>query len=150
MDDASEVIYRLNPVAFRYKKEIDRSQSPDYGLVAEDVADVDPNLTIRGKDGQIENVRYRAIDAMLLNEFLKQHNVLQEQGREIQARKNRIVELKATIEQQEATISRQRRTFQSKLTEQENQIEALAAALEKTRARLEVSNRASRVVANER
>jgi Chaperone of endosialidase len=73
MDNSSETLYRLKPVTYRYKKEIDTTQSLDYGLVAEDVANVDPNLAIRDRKGQIESVRYTAINAMLLNEFLKEH-----------------------------------------------------------------------------
>ena len=69
MDDASETLYRLKPVTFRYKKEIDANQVLDYGLVAEDVADVDADLVMRDKNGQVESVRYTAVNAMLLNEF---------------------------------------------------------------------------------
>ena len=58
MDNASEALYRLKPVTYRYKKEIDRTQSLDYGLVAEQVAEVDPNLAIRNGKGQVESVRY--------------------------------------------------------------------------------------------
>ena len=71
MNDASETLYRLKPVTFRYKKEIDASQVLDYGLIAEDVADVDADLVVRDKNGQVESVRYTAVNAMLLNEFLK-------------------------------------------------------------------------------
>jgi hypothetical protein len=88
MDNASQALFALKPVTFRYKKDIDQSQSLDYGLIAEDVAQVDPNLAIRDRNGQIESVRYSAINAMLLNEFLKEH------------RKN---------EEQEATIARQQK-----------------------------------------
>jgi hypothetical protein len=80
MDNASDALYQLKPVTYRYKKEIDRTQSLDYGLVAEDVANVDPNLAIRDGKGQVESVRYMAVNAMLLNEFLKEHRTVQEQG----------------------------------------------------------------------
>ena len=73
MDKASEVLFALKPVTYHYKADIDRAQSLDYGLIAEDVAKADPNLAIRDGKGQIENVRYNAINAMLLNEFLKEH-----------------------------------------------------------------------------
>jgi hypothetical protein len=73
MQDASETLYRLKPVTYRYKKEIDRNQVLDYGLIAEEVAEVDPNLAIRNAKGEIETVRYSAINVMLLNEFLKEH-----------------------------------------------------------------------------
>jgi hypothetical protein len=79
MHNASETLYRLKPVTYRYRKEIDRRQSLEYGLIAEDVAEIDPNLTVCNKDGHIECVRYTAINAMLLNEFLKEHRKVQEQ-----------------------------------------------------------------------
>ena len=92
MDKASEALFELKPVAYRYKKEIDQSQTVDYGLIAEDVAKIDPNLTVCNREGQIESVRYNAINAMLLNEFLKAHRKVQEleanaarQQRQIQA-----------------------------------------------------------------
>ena len=90
MEDASETLYRLRPVTFRYKKEIDASQSLDFGLIAEDVARIDPNLANRNRDGEIESVRYHAINAMLLNEFLKAHHTVQE--------------LKATVTEQKKQI----------------------------------------------
>jgi len=71
MNKASETVFALKPVTFRYKKEIDQSQNLEYGLIAEEVAKVDSNLAIRDRNGQIESVRYTAINAMLLNEFLK-------------------------------------------------------------------------------
>jgi Chaperone of endosialidase len=73
MDKASEVLFALKPVSYRFKKDVDKSQSLDYGFIAEDVAKVDPNLAITDGSGQIENVRYNAINAMLLNEFIKEH-----------------------------------------------------------------------------
>jgi Chaperone of endosialidase len=100
MKDASETLYLLKPVTYRYKKEIDVTQSLDYGLVAEEVATVDPNLMARDKDGQIETVRYTAVNAMLLNEFLKAHGKLQEQ-------EATITRLTSTDAKQEATIANQ-------------------------------------------
>jgi Chaperone of endosialidase len=78
MDTASEALFALRPVTYRYKKEIDKSQALDYGLVAEEVAQVDPILVGRDGKGQIESVRYNTINAMLLNEFLKEHQKVQE------------------------------------------------------------------------
>jgi uncharacterized coiled-coil protein SlyX len=129
MASASETLHRLKPVTYRYKKEIDPSQSLNYGLVAEDVARIDPNLANRNRDGQIESVRYHAINAMLLNEFLKEHRIVQEQ-------KATIAELKSTVEKQEATNA-----------QQQKQIKALTAGLEKVSAQLEM-NKAPRVVEN--
>src|SRR5262249_31752065 len=74
MDDASQSLYRLEPVTYRYKRDIDPTQRLDYGLIAEDVAKVDPNLAIRDANGRVDSVRYLAIQNMLLNEFLKEHN----------------------------------------------------------------------------
>ena len=100
MDDASETLYRLKPVTFRYKKEIDANQVLDYGLVAEDVADVDADLVMRDKNGQVESVRYTAVNAMLLNQFLKEHR--------------RVEELKSAMAQQ-------RRDFEAAIVQQQKQ-----------------------------
>ena len=78
MDSASELLYQLQPVTYRYKKDIDPRQNRDYGLIAEEVAKVDPKLASRDGKGQIESVRYTAINVMLLNEFLKEHVKVQE------------------------------------------------------------------------
>ena len=74
MDSASEALYALNPVSFRYNKEYDATQTLAFGLIAEEVADVYPNLVGRNAEGQPESVRYEQINAMLLNEFLKEHS----------------------------------------------------------------------------
>src|SRR5439155_15933837 len=123
MDKASEVVYALKPVSFRYKKEIDPAGTPQLGLVAEEVEKVDPELVIRDKEGKPYSVRYDAVNAMLLNEFLKEHKTVLEQG--------------ATIARQkdfEAAIAQQQKDFQSKLAEQQKQIEALNAELQKVSA----------------
>ena len=73
MDKSSETLYRLHPVTFRYKKEIDRTQSTAFGLIAEEVAKVNPNLIACNSQGQPESVHYEMVNAMLLNEFLKEH-----------------------------------------------------------------------------
>ena len=73
MNRASEVIFSLKPVAFRYKKEIDPERIPQFGLVAEDVEKVNPDLIVRDKEGKPYSVRYDQVNAMLLNEFLKEH-----------------------------------------------------------------------------
>ena len=123
MNDASETLYRLKPVTYCYKKEIDVTQSLNYSLVAEEVASIDPNLVACGKNGQVETVRYTAVNAMLLNEFLKEHKALiQEQ--------NKVSKLQATV------------------AEQQKQIEALTAGLQKVSAQLEVSRSAPKTVLN--
>ena len=97
MDKASEALFALKPVSFRYKKEIDPARSPDFGLIAEDVATVNPDLVARDEEGKIVTVRYQAVNAMLLNEFLKEHRTVQELKQQIAA-------LTATVEQQTAQI----------------------------------------------
>ena len=78
MDKASEAILALKPVTFRYKKELDPNGIPQFGLVAEDVAKVNPDLVARDAKGELYTVRYEAVNAMLLNEFLKEHATVQE------------------------------------------------------------------------
>ncbi len=85
MDDASEAILALKPVTFHYKKEIDPDGIPQFGLVAEQVEKVNPDLVSRDRDGKPYTVRYEAVNAMLLNEFLKEHRTVQEQQKEIDA-----------------------------------------------------------------
>jgi hypothetical protein len=79
VDQASEVIYRLKPVSFRYKQEIEATRPLSFGLIAEEVDDVNPDLVLHDKKGKPYTVRYDAVNAMLLNEFLKEHRHVQEQ-----------------------------------------------------------------------
>src|SRR5262249_22027864 len=74
----SEAILALKPVTFRYKRNLDRVGIPQFGLVAEDVAKVNPDLVARDEQGKPYTVRYEAVNAMLLNEFLKEHRKVQE------------------------------------------------------------------------
>jgi hypothetical protein len=90
MDKASEALFALKPVRFRYKEEIDPARSPDFGLIAEDVATVNPDLVARDEQGKIVTVRYQAVNAMLLNEFLKEHRTVED--------------LKSTVAKQEKQI----------------------------------------------
>jgi Skp family chaperone for outer membrane proteins len=99
MDQASEAILKLKPVTFRYKTEIDPDGIPQFGLVAEDVAKINPDLVVRDADGKPYTVRYDAVNAMLLNEFLKEHRTVQAQQKEIEA-------LKAELEEQRALIQK--------------------------------------------
>ena len=87
-----------SPLRFRYKKEIDQSQSLEYGLVAEEVAQVDPSLAIRDKNGQIDSVRYNAINAMLLNEFLKARRQIDAQQKQIDALTTGLQKVSAQLE----------------------------------------------------
>ena len=83
MGNASEAILALRPVSFRYKKEIDPQGIPEFGLVAEEVEKVNPALVIRDPEGRPFTVRYEQVNAMLLNEFLKEHQTVQQQGANI-------------------------------------------------------------------
>src|SRR5205814_7102411 len=109
MDKASEVILALKPVTFRYKKEIDPQGSPQFGLVAEDVEKVNSDLVARDADGKVYTVRYEAVNAMLLNEFLKEHRKVEQQGCKIEGQEATIAQLKSTVAKQEATIAQQQK-----------------------------------------
>jgi len=121
MDEASEAILSLRPVTFHYKT--DTQSAPQFGLIAEEVAKVNPALVLPDKEGKPYTVRYDAVNAMLLNEFLKEHSTVQQ--------------LKSIVAKQEAIVTRQQK-----------QIEALTAGLQKVNAQLEVSKPASRVAEN--
>ena len=109
MDKASEAILALKPVTFRYKHELDPAGIPQFGLVAEEVEKVNPDLVARDEQGKAYTVRYEAVNAMLLNEFLKEH------------RKN---------EDQQVTIT----DLKSIVAQQQKQIEILTANVENERA----------------
>ena len=83
IDKASECILALKPVSFRYK--VHKDATPQFGLIAEEVAQVNPDLVVRDKNGEIYTVRYEAVNAMLLNEFLKEHREVQELKKEVAA-----------------------------------------------------------------
>ena len=121
MDKASESILALKPVSFRYR--VHKDTTPQYGLIAEQVAEVDPNLVVRDNNGEIYTVRYDAVNAMLLNEFLKEHQALVEETHK--------------VEQQGAMIARQ-----------QEQIDALTAGLHKVSAQLELSKSTPQTVLN--
>ena len=98
MEDSSAALYQLKPVTFRYNEGVDHSQSLDYGFIAEEVAQVDPNLAIRDRNGEVENVRYSAINAMLINEFLKEHCKVEQQQNEIEALRQELKTQRALIQ----------------------------------------------------
>ena len=98
MDKASEALFALKPVSFHYKKEIDPQGIPQFGLVAEDVEKVNPDLVVRDAEGKVNTVRYEAVNAMLLNEFLKEHRTVQKQQKEIDALKAELKEQRAFIQ----------------------------------------------------
>ena len=130
MGDMSDALFALRPVTFRYKQEIDPEGIPQFGLVAEEVEKVNPTLVDRGADGKLYTVRYEAVNAMLLNEFLKEH-------REVQEQKATITQLKSSALKQEATIAKQQK-----------QIEALATGLQKVSDQGEMNRSAPKMVVN--
>jgi Chaperone of endosialidase len=134
MDKVSEAILALEPVTFRYKHELDPDGIPQFGLIAEQVEKVNPDLVARDADGKVSTVRYEAVNAMLLNEFLKEHRTVQE--------------LKSIVAKQDATILQQTKDFQAIASQQQKQIEALTMGLQKVSAQLEVSKPGPQTVLN--
>jgi len=106
MDKGSETILALKPVTFRYKQEIDPDGTPQFGLVAEQVAEVNPDLVVRDGGGEIYTVRYDAVNAMLLNEFLKEHRKVQELEANDVQQQNAIKALTAMLKEQAAQIQK--------------------------------------------
>src|SRR5205823_7902535 len=111
MAEASDALFALRPVTFRYKKEIDPQRIAQFGLVAEDVEAVNSDLVVRDKDGKPYSVRYEQVNAMLLNEFLKEHRKVEDQGRELQEQRTTIGELKNTAAKQEGIITEQQKAM---------------------------------------
>ncbi len=99
MGQSSDILYALKPVAFKYKPGIDPQGIPQFGLVAEDVEEVAPDLVAHDDKGQPYTVRYEAVNAMLLNEFLKEHNKVEAQNTEIQILEKKLDELQAVVKQ---------------------------------------------------
>jgi hypothetical protein len=120
MDQASDALFALKPVTFHYKKEIDPAGISQFGLVAEDVEKVNPDLVVRDKEGKPYSVRYDQVNAMLLNEFLKEHKKVQQ--------------LQATVAQQQkdfqAAIAKLKETVTAQLIEQAAQIQKVSAQIE--------------------
>jgi ATP/maltotriose-dependent transcriptional regulator MalT len=106
MAQASEALFALKPVIFHYKKGIDPQGIPQFGLVAEDVEAVNPDLVVRDADGKAYTVRYEAVNAMLLNEFLKAHRKAQQQEATITELKRGIEVLTAQFKEQAAQIQK--------------------------------------------
>jgi len=133
MDKASEVILALKPVTFRYKHHLDPAGIPQFGLVAEEVEKVNPDLVARDAEGRIYTVRYEAVNAMLLNEFLKEHRNVQK--------------LEATVAQQQKEIQ----ALTANLKEQASQIQKVSAQLaaaSPSRGGLETNKPAPQMVIN--
>jgi hypothetical protein len=106
MDTASEAVLALRPMTFRYKKEIDPHGIPQFGLVAEDVAKVNPDLVVRDANREIYTVRYDAVNAMLLNEFLKEHRKNEEQEATIGELRKEMRATVAHLKEQELRLQR--------------------------------------------
>ena len=104
MHNASETIYALKPVSFRYHKDYDATQTIAFGLIAEKVAEVHPDLVGRNPEGQPESVRYEQINAMLLNEFLKAHKVIEEQQLTIAQLKKEMQTMVTRLNAHDSTI----------------------------------------------
>jgi hypothetical protein len=106
MDKVSETILALKPVTFRYKQELDSDGVPQFGLVAEDVEKVNPALVVRDEQGKPYSVRYEAVNAMLLNEFLKEHSKVEEEAEINRQQQASIARLEAIVKQQAAQIQK--------------------------------------------
>jgi uncharacterized coiled-coil protein SlyX len=133
MGAASEVLLSMRPVTFHFKTQDTEKAGREisqFGLIAEEVAEVNPDLILRDKEGEIYSVRYDAVNAMLLNEFLKAHSKMEEQ-------EATIARLASTDAKQEATIA-----------QQQKEIEALTAGLQKVSAQLELRKPAPQTVLN--
>jgi Chaperone of endosialidase len=102
MDKASEAILSLKPVTFEYKD--DHSSTPQFGLIAEEVAEVNSALVVRDKNGEIYTVRYDAVNAMLLNEFLKEHKAFVEEHRTVEELKKEVAVLTAGLHKVSAQL----------------------------------------------
>ena len=98
MDKASEAILSLRPMAFHYREKIDPGGTPQFGLIAEEVEKVNPDLIVRDDEGKAYTVRYDAVNAMLLNEFLKEHKKVEEQGATTAQLKKQIDNLTAIVQ----------------------------------------------------
>jgi trimeric autotransporter adhesin len=136
MDKASEALFSLKPVAFRYKKEIDLQGIPQFGLVAEDVEKVNPDLVVRDKEGKPYTVRYDAVNAMLLNEFLKEHRKVEKQ--------------ETTIAQLRSEMAQQQKDFQSTVAQLSARLDEQASQIQKVSAQLEVNRPAPQMISNNR
>jgi predicted RNase H-like nuclease (RuvC/YqgF family) len=144
MEQSSEAILGLKPVTFQYKSD-PAGAGPQFGLIAEEVAKVNPDLVVRDAEGKVFTVRYEAVNAMLLNEFLKEHHTVQK--------------LEATVAQQQkefqAAVAQQKKDFQKATAEQQEEIKALTANLKEQASQIqrvsdkvEMSRPAPQIVGN--
>jgi uncharacterized coiled-coil protein SlyX len=134
MEQASASIFSLKPVTFHYKS--DKTSTAQFGLIAEEVAAVDQDLVVRDKKGDIYTVRYEAVNAMLLNEFLKEHRKVEEQEATIARLGTAAAEREATIANLESTVVQQQKGMEAltaQLKEQAAQIRKVSAQVEMNR-----------------
>jgi hypothetical protein len=134
MDKASEALFALKPVTFRYKGDIDPAHVKMFGLIAEEVAEVNPDLVVRNAKGEVDTIRFDSINAMLLNELLKEQRKVQ--GMEV-------------------IVAQQKKDFEATIAQREKEIKSLTASLrgqatqiQKVSAQLEASKPAPQVVNN--
>jgi len=144
MDGASNALLSLRPVTFRYKTDLDPQGIPQFGLIAEEVDKVAPELVARDDHGGIYTVRYEAVNAMLLNEFLKEHRRVDAQEKKIAEQTQAITEQAKTIAVQEQVIAEHGKRFASQeqiIAEQQKQIRVLASSLAEVTALIETMAR---------
>jgi DNA gyrase/topoisomerase IV subunit B len=131
MDKASEAILALKPVTFHYKT--DSKSTAQFGLIAEDVAEVNRDLVVRDKDGKPYTVRYDQVNAMLLNEFLKEHKKVEAQSHKIEEQETTIVQLKKDFQVTSAQQQKEIQFLSAQLREQAAQIQKVSAQIELNR-----------------
>jgi hypothetical protein len=125
MDIASDAILKLKPVSFQYKS--DPTGTRQFGLIAEEVAKVNPDLVTRDRNGEIYSVRYEAVNAMLLNEFLKEHKAFVEEQRKMDEQQAAITQLQSTVAQQQKDFPETVEQLTRRLDEQASQIQKVSA-----------------------
>src|SRR6266496_1616056 len=133
MDKASEALLALRPVTFRYKKAIDPEAKSQFGLVAEDVEKVSPDLVVRDREGKPYSVRYDQVNAMLLNEFLKEHKIVEQQNGKLESQARKIQEEQTII----THLQKEMETVIAHSKEQDSQIQRVSAQLDRSRLALQ-------------
>ncbi len=147
IDKASEAILALKPVTFHYKSaKSNAAGRPQFGLIAEDVAKVNPDLVVRDKNGEIYTVRYEAVNAMLLNEFLKEHRKVEQQQRKLEQEKTTIAQLKSAVAKQESTATEQQKEIAALTTNLKEE----TAQIQKVSAQVKVNKSAPQIVVSDR
>jgi trimeric autotransporter adhesin len=133
MAQTSEALLALKPVTFCYKKEIDPAAVSQFGLVAEEVEKVNPDLVVRDKEGKPYSVRYDQVNAMLLNEFLKEHRKNEEQEATITHLESAVAQQKSDASKQESTIGELKKGLEivvARLKAQDSKIQKVSDQLE--------------------